>query len=31
LSLIDAYRFSIESIRTAQLRKLINDNVGIFE
>lgn len=28
LSLIDAYRFSIESARTAQLRKLINDNVS---
>ncbi|CAF0886723.1 unnamed protein product [Adineta steineri] len=26
LSLIDAYRFSIESARIAQLRKLINDN-----
>jgi hypothetical protein len=27
LSLMDAYRFSIESARIAQLRKLINDNV----
>lgn len=31
LSLMDAYRFSIESARVAQLRKLINDNVNNFD